>query len=59
MNLTKRGKKLEKANNEFYKTLGKLNMSEQKEFLILIIKSYFIGFMEMEFCKTKQRSKDE
>ncbi len=58
MNLTKRGKKLEKANNEFYKTLGKLNMSEQKEFLILIIKSYFIGFMEMEFCKTKQIGKE-
>ncbi len=50
-NLTKRGKKLEKANDEFYKTLKKLNKSEAKEFLILIMKSYFIGFMEMELNK--------
>ena len=60
MNLTKRGKKLEKANDEFYKTLTKLNRSEQKEFLILLIKNYFIGIglMELELNKFKSEENE-
>jgi len=43
MGFTERGKKLNKANDEFYATLKKLNKSEQKEFLCLITKNYLIG----------------
>ena len=48
INLTKRGKNLEKANDEFYKILKKLEHIEQKEFLLLITKYYLVGLLEKE-----------